>query len=289
MSRPNLGIDLMTSILRELSRRLDRAVAAGVAWDRLIVDPGFGFGKDWRQNLELLRRLRGADVRWAGQSWPARHARASIGRVLGLPEDDRLEGTAATVSLAIAGGADIVRVHDVRAMVRVARMTDAVVRGAPRDAAELARRLRSRDRDGRAYIGMGANLGDRVGTLRTAVQRLADVGARHRGLEPLRDGAGRIPGATSFLNAVVALETTLAPTDLLRALLAIERDLGRTRSFPNAPRTLDLDLLLVGDEILDDDRADPAAPRLHERAFVLVPLAEIAPEVGASRSGTVNP
>ena len=54
---PEPGNDLMTSILRELSRRLDRAVAAGVAWDRLIVDPGFGFGKDWRQNLELLRRL----------------------------------------------------------------------------------------------------------------------------------------------------------------------------------------------------------------------------------------
>jgi dihydropteroate synthase len=122
--------DLMTSILRELSRRLDRAVAAGVVWERLIVDPGFGFGKDWRQNLELLRRF--GELKALGRPILAGTSRKSmIGRVLGVPENDRLEGTAATVSLAIAGGADIVRVHDVRAMVRVARMTDAVVHGAP--------------------------------------------------------------------------------------------------------------------------------------------------------------
>ncbi len=130
---PEPGVDLLTSILRELSRRLDRAVAAGVAWERLIVDPGFGFGKDWRQNLELLRRL--GELRALGRPILAGTSRKStIGRVLGLPEDDRLEGTAATVALAIANGADIVRVHDVRAMARVARMTDAVVRAAPRQA-----------------------------------------------------------------------------------------------------------------------------------------------------------
>jgi dihydropteroate synthase len=130
---PEPGVDLMTSILRELSRRLDRAVAAGVMWERLIVDPGFGFGKDWRQNLQLLRRM--GELRLLGRPILAGTSRKSmIGRVLGVPEDDRLGGTAATVSLAIAGGADIVRVHDVRTMARVARMTDAVVRGAPREA-----------------------------------------------------------------------------------------------------------------------------------------------------------
>jgi dihydropteroate synthase len=130
---PEPGIDLMTSLLRELSRRLDRAVAAGVALEHLIVDPGFGFGKDWRQNLELLRRL--GELRVLGRPILAGTSRKStIGRVLGTAADDRLEGTAATVSLAIAGGADIVRVHDVRAMARVARMTDAVVRGAPAEA-----------------------------------------------------------------------------------------------------------------------------------------------------------
>jgi dihydropteroate synthase len=127
---PEPGQDLLTSILRELSRRLDRAVAAGVRLDRLIVDPGFGFGKDWRQNLELLRRL--SELRVLGQPILVGTSRKStIGRVLGLAQGDRLEGTAATVSLAIAGGAEIVRVHDVRAMARVARMTDAVVRRIP--------------------------------------------------------------------------------------------------------------------------------------------------------------
>lgn len=122
--------DLMTSILRELSRRLDRALAAGIPWDHLIVDPGFGFGKDWRQNLELLRRLEELTV--LGRPLLAGTSRKStIGKILGLPETDRVEGTAATVALAITKGADIVRVHDVREMARVARMTDAVVRGAP--------------------------------------------------------------------------------------------------------------------------------------------------------------
>lgn len=130
---PEPGVDLMTSITRELSRRLDQAVSAGVSWEHLIVDPGFGFGKDWRQNLDLLRRL--GELRVLGRPILAGTSRKStIGRVLGLAENDRLEGTAATVSLAIAGGADIVRVHDVRAMARVARMTDAVVRGAPAEA-----------------------------------------------------------------------------------------------------------------------------------------------------------
>jgi 2-amino-4-hydroxy-6-hydroxymethyldihydropteridine diphosphokinase len=82
----------------------------------------------------------------------------------------------------------------------------------------------------------------------------------------------------SFLNAVIALDTALAPADLMNGLLGIERDLGRARSFPNAPRTLDLDLLMVDDVILDTPELTLPHPRLHERAFVLVPLAEIAPE-----------
>jgi len=119
--------DMLTSIVRELSRRLDRAVGAGIAWERLIIDPGFGFGKDWRQNLELLRRL--GELRVLGRPILAGTSRKStIGRVLDLPEHDRVEGTAATVALAIAAGTDIVRVHDVRAMARVARMSDAVIR-----------------------------------------------------------------------------------------------------------------------------------------------------------------
>ena len=120
--------DLLAGVRRELARRLDRAGAAGIAPEQLIVDPGFGFGKRPPQNLELLRRL--PELRPLGHPILVGTSRkGTIGQVLGLPPDERVEGTAATVALAIAGGADMVRVHDVWAMVRVARMSDAILRG----------------------------------------------------------------------------------------------------------------------------------------------------------------
>jgi 2-amino-4-hydroxy-6-hydroxymethyldihydropteridine diphosphokinase len=136
-----------------------------------------------------------------------------------------------------------------------------------------------------AYIGLGANLGDRTAMLRTAVQRLETLG-RITGVSSLyeTEPVGYLE-QPAFLNAVVALDTELAPIDLLQALLGIERDLGRRRSFPNAPRTLDLDLLLVDDVTLDTSDFTLPHPRLHERAFVLVPLAELAPEVVHPVSG----
>lgn len=132
---PESNDDLVLSIVRELNRRVERAIRSGVARNNIVVDPGFGFGKDWRQNLELLRRLHELSVLelpvLVGLS-----RKSTIGRVLGLPPSECLEGTLATTGLAIAGGADIVRVHDVRPNVRAARMTDAVVRGAPAEAKE---------------------------------------------------------------------------------------------------------------------------------------------------------
>lgn len=119
---------LIPDIVRELSLRIERALAAGIPWEHIIIDPGFGFGKTAELNLVLLRRLRELTV--LGRPILAGTSRKStIGRVLGTDPDDRVEGTAATVALVIANGADIVRVHDVPQMVRVARMTDAVVRG----------------------------------------------------------------------------------------------------------------------------------------------------------------
>jgi dihydropteroate synthase len=119
--------ELIPRLVRELAQRIDRALAAGVKWERIIIDPGFGFGKEPELNLLLLRRLR--DVTVLGRPLLVGTSRKrTIGYVLGTPPEDRLEGTAATVALAIANGADIVRVHDVAAMVRVVRMSDAVVR-----------------------------------------------------------------------------------------------------------------------------------------------------------------
>lgn len=119
---------LIPDLIHELSRRIERALQAGIPWEHIIIDPGFGFGKTAELNLILLRRLR--ELNALGCPILVGTSRKStIGKVLGTEPDDRVEGTAATVALAIANGADIVRVHDVPQMTRVARMTDAVVRG----------------------------------------------------------------------------------------------------------------------------------------------------------------
>ena len=124
--------DPVPDIVEGLRQRVDAAVHGGVRQENIIVDPGMGFGKTAEQNLEILRRL--GEFGALGLPLLVGMSRKStIGFVLGLPVDDRVEGTAATVALSIAGGADIVRVHDVKEMARVARMTDAVVRGWSQD------------------------------------------------------------------------------------------------------------------------------------------------------------
>ncbi len=123
--------DLMAEVLADLADGLDRAVEAGISRDRLIVDPGIGFGKTAEHNLALLRDL--AALGSLGRPVLLGTSRKStLGRVLDLPADERLEATIATTALGIAAGVDIVRVHDVRPNVRAARMADAIVRGGPR-------------------------------------------------------------------------------------------------------------------------------------------------------------
>jgi dihydropteroate synthase len=120
--------DTIGDIAAGLAESLRIARERGLSEERVIVDPGFNFGWTQEQALEMLRRL--GELRALGRPLLVGTSRKStIGVVLGLPVEDRLEGTAATVALSIANGADIVRVHDLREMVRVARMADAVVRG----------------------------------------------------------------------------------------------------------------------------------------------------------------
>ena len=119
--------DVMAEVTSSLQNSLDLALRLGVPGENIILDPGIGFGKTWRQELEIIRRL--GELKSLGRPILVGPSRKSfIGLVLDLPADQRVEGTAATVSIAIANGADIVRVHDVKPMVRVCRMTDAVVR-----------------------------------------------------------------------------------------------------------------------------------------------------------------
>jgi dihydropteroate synthase len=119
--------DLMADLIRELRESVERALEAGVAWEKIIVDPGIGFGKTLEQNLEILRRL--GELRVLGRPVLLGTSRKSVvGYTLDLSAEERAEGTGATVALGIAGGMDIARVHDVEEIVRVARMADAIVR-----------------------------------------------------------------------------------------------------------------------------------------------------------------
>ena len=143
----------------------------------------------------------------------------------------------------------------------------------------------------RAYVGLGANIGDRERTLREAVDALgAEEGIEVAAVSTLREtdpvGVGEQP---RFLNGVVALETSLGARELLDRLLAVEQRFGRVRvPGEHGPRTLDLDLLLYGDETIDEPGLAVPHPRMHERRFVLEPLAELAPGLVVSGRGTVE-
>ena len=121
-------VNVVAEVIADLTRAIDRALAAGVAWESLIVDPGIGFGKTAEHNIALLHDL--GLLRALGRPVLLGTSRKStIGKVLDLPAAERVEGTLATTALGIGAGVDIVRVHDVQANVRAARMADAVIRG----------------------------------------------------------------------------------------------------------------------------------------------------------------
>jgi len=134
----------------------------------------------------------------------------------------------------------------------------------------------------RAHVGLGANLGDRAGTMRAALELLGRVpGVEVVAVSTFRetDPVG-VLDQPRFLNAAAAVETTLSPGALLDAMLGVERALGRTREGARfGPRTIDLDLLLYGDEIVEEPGLSIPHPRLHERAFALEPLHELEPDL----------
>jgi 2-amino-4-hydroxy-6-hydroxymethyldihydropteridine diphosphokinase len=143
----------------------------------------------------------------------------------------------------------------------------------------------------RAYVGLGANLGDREPTLRAAVEALAaEEGIEVVAISTLREtdpvGVSEQP---QFLNGAAALETTLSARELLDRLLEIEQRFGRVRiPGEHGPRTLDLDLLLYGGEVIGEPGLTVPHPRLHERRFVLEPLAELVPGLVVPGRGTVE-
>ena len=130
------------------------------------------------------------------------------------------------------------------------------------------------------FLGLGSNLGDREANLRRAVELLPSYGVTVVEESPVYDTApvDAPPGSGRFLNAVCRVETALPPLTLLKAVKGLESALGRLSGLRNAPRTIDIDILLYGDQVVDTPELRIPHPRFAARAFVLTPLADIAPD-----------
>lgn len=129
------------------------------------------------------------------------------------------------------------------------------------------------------YLGLGSNLGDKIANLAEAVRRLSEFGRVDAVSSLYRTEPVGFADQDWFLNAALCLRTALSPRALLEAALAIEHQMGRVRTVKNGPRLIDIDLLLFGSQTFDEPGLRLPHPRLHERLFVLAPLAEIAPQV----------
>jgi 2-amino-4-hydroxy-6-hydroxymethyldihydropteridine diphosphokinase len=132
----------------------------------------------------------------------------------------------------------------------------------------------------RVYMSLGSNIGDRAANIARAIAALGERGFRVTRESSLYETEPvEFREQDWFLNSVVEGETELEPGELMNELLAIERSLGRERRVPKGPRVIDIDVLLYGDRVIDEPEIDIPHPRLSQRRFVLVPFAEIAPEV----------
>ncbi len=142
----------------------------------------------------------------------------------------------------------------------------------------------------RAFVALGSNLQDPAAQVTRALDELAALPATRlvKRSSLYRTAPVGYDNQPDFINAAAEVETGLDPLDLLRALLALETSHGRERPFPNAPRVLDLDLLLYDDQVMQTPELTLPHPRLHERGFVLFPLAEIAPALEIPGKGRVN-
>jgi len=268
--------DVVEDVAAFLIERFQAACTAGIAAERVLLDPGYGFAKTMEHSVELLARQEAliARLSQAGVDRPllaGLSRKGTVGRLTGRPVAQRLAGSLAAALLAVQRGARVLRVHDVAETVDVLKVWQAV---------EQAHRET-------VAIGLGANLGDARATLAWAVQQLAahpDVQLQ-RVSSLYRTRPVEAEGS-DYLNAVALLTTSLDPLALLGLLQNLEQQAGRARPYRNAPRTLDLDLLLFGQQVLNTDHLTLPHPRLQQRRFVLEPLAEIAPDLQVPSKGS---
>ena len=279
--------DVVEDVASFLAERFQAACSSGIAADRIALDPGYGFAKTMEHSVELLARQEALRARLAqaGVERPllaGLSRKGTVGRLTGRPVAQRLAGSLAAALLAVQRGARVLRVHDVAETVDVLKVWQAVERAQGHTAGHVAEHGVQAALDAPGHetvaIGLGANLGDARATLAWAVQQLAAHPAVHvervSSLYRTRPVGAEGP---DYLNAVALLTTPLQPEPLLSLLQSLEQQAGRERPYRNAPRTLDLDLLLYGQRVLNTDMLTLPHPRLHQRRFVLEPLAEVAP------------
>lgn len=270
-ARPGAVVE---EVERELGAAVERAVAAGLPRDRVLIDPGLGFAKTPAESFALLGTLGRL-----GEIAPVvvgASRKGHLGAATGRSVPERAFASAAAAALAVAGGAQVVRAHDVAATVDAVRVADAVRRGLAPSPPRLA------------LIGLGANQEDPLGALRRAVTRLAAMGSLRAVSALWRSAPMYRTDQPPFLNAVAAVEVGFpSAASLVARLKEIERELGRVPAERYAARTIDLDLLLVAGSGSEERDGDVVVPheRLAERRFALGPLAELVPTEHDPRSG----
>ena len=270
------AIDILGDVERFFERSLNLAAGAGVPFSRILLDPGVGFGKTRQQNhaciwnLDRFRRL-GAPI-LVGLS-----RKSFIGGIIDAEVDRRLPGTLAADTIALMRGASVLRVHDV-----VENRAALAVFTALKAASALSSSTEAKGDGGlRVALALGSNVGDKVKNLRRALQAIAS----EPGIELTAVSRFyRTPpwGKTDqdwFVNACALGRTSLEPKALLERVKALEVELGRAPTERWGPRVIDIDLIAYDDLTLKTEQLTLPHPELFNRAFVLMPLAEIAPDL----------
>jgi dihydropteroate synthase len=270
------ALDILDDVERFFERSLNLAAGAGVPFGRILLDPGVGFGKTRQQNhaciwnLDRFRRL-GAPI-LVGLS-----RKSFIGGIIDAEVDRRLPGTLAADTIALTRGASVLRVHDV-----VENRAALAVFTALKGAAAPTLPAKPRD-DGKARIvlALGGNVGDKAESLRRALRAIAsEPGIELTAVSRLyRTAPWGKTDQDWFVNACALGRTSLKPEALLQRVKRLEVELGREPAVRWGPRVIDIDLIAYDEVTLKTERLTLPHPELFNRAFVLVPLTEVAPDL----------
>jgi dihydropteroate synthase len=270
------SLDILDDVERFFERSLNLAAGAGVPFGRILLDPGVGFGKTRQQNhaciwnLDRFRRL-GAPI-LVGLS-----RKSFIGGIIDAEVDRRLPGTLAADTIALMRGASVLRVHDV-----LENRAALAVFMALKAAATLPQEPEpGRDGNARVVLALGGNVGDKVASLRRALRAIsAEPGVELTAVSRLyRTAPWGNTNQDWFVNACALARTNLKPEALLDRVKRLEIELGREPAERWGPRVIDIDLIAYDDVALKTERLILPHPELFNRAFVLAPLAEIAPDL----------